>query len=290
MDTEPADAFGLLATPTRMATMSAFAERDPGATLSFTELFEATDEETTAGFAYHLRQLRGHYVEQVEAGYRLTDAGRRVVRALAAGAYTERVDRDPVPVPEPCPLCDGDLTARTTDNVVTVGCADCERDVCKLPFPPGGFADHEDDADLLAAVDRLYRGRVRLLREGTCPDCGGRTERRVEVSEGIALAALSCTACGERVRCPATVTLLAHPAVVAFARNHGADPRDRPVWNVGDAWTETVLSTDPVCVRVGYCLDGEELALLVGADGSVGHVERTERGDDAAAGAGSAAA
>ncbi|MFC7177714.1 hypothetical protein ACFQL2_15075 [Halosegnis marinus] len=43
-------------------------------------------------------------------------------------------------------------------------------------------------------------------------------------------------------------------------------------------------------MRVGYCLDGEELALLVGADGSVGHVERTERGDDAAAGAGSAAA
>lgn len=285
MDTDPADAFGLLATPTRMATLSAFAGRDADATLSFTDLFEATDEETTAGFAYHLRQLRGHYVEKTDPGYRLTDAGRRVVRALAAGAYTERVDRDPVSVPEPCPLCDGDLTARISDNVVTVGCPDCGRDVCRLPFPPGGFAGHESDDDLLAAVDRLYRGRVRLLREGTCPDCGGRSERHVEVpTEGAARATLSCTSCGERVRCPTAVTLLSHPEVVAFARDHGADTRDRPVWNVGDAWTEGVLSEDPVCVRVGYRLDGEELALLVGADGTVGHSERsgTEETDGAA--------
>lgn len=288
MDSDPADAFALLGAPTRMATLSAFAdaarERERPVTLSFTELFEATDEETSAGFAYHLRQLRGHYLEKVEhddgeAGYRLTDAGRRVVRALAAGAYTERVDRDPVPVPEPCPLCGGDLRAATADNVVTVGCADCDRDVCKLPFPPGGFASHDDAESLLTAVDRLHRNRVRLLREGTCPDCGGDATATVDVGgdgePGPARATLSCTACGERVRCPVTVALLDHPALVAFGRDHGVAPAG-PVWNVGDAFSETVLSADPVCVRVGWRLDDEELAVLVGADCSVGHVERTE--------------
>jgi DNA-binding transcriptional ArsR family regulator len=273
-----------------MATLSAFAdaarERERPITLTFTDLFEATDEETSAGFAYHLRELRGHYLEKVErdgddAGYRLTDAGRRVVRALAAGAYTERVDREPVAVPEPCPLCGGDLRAATADNVVTVGCVDCDRDVCKLPFPPGGFASHDDAHDLLAAVDRLHRNRVRLLREGTCPDCGGGTTATVAVdavedAPDRAHAELACTACGERVRCPVTVALLDHPALVAFGQDHGEATVDRPVWNVGDAFSETVLSADPVCVRVGWRLDGEELAVLVGADCSVGHVERAE--------------
>ena len=290
MDSDPADAFALLGAPTRMATLSAFAdaarERERPVTLTFTELFEATDEATSAGFAYHLRQLRDHYLEKVErddreAGYRLTDAGRRVVRALAAGVYTERVDREPVAIPEPCPFCEGDLRAATADNVVTVGCADCDRNVCRLSFPPGGFASHDDPEELLAAIDRLHRDRVRLLREGTCPDCGGETTATVDTvggegELGPAHATLSCTACGERVRCPVTVALLDHPALVAFGYEHGVAPDEHPVWNVGDAFSETVLSADPVCVRVGWRLGDEELAVLVGADCSVGHVERRE--------------
>ena len=288
MESDPADAFALLGAPTRMATLSAFADAardgERPVTLTFTDLFEATDEETSAGFAYHLRQLRGHYLEKVnqddgEAGYQLTDAGRRVVRTLAAGAYTERVDREPVAVPEPCPLCGGDLRAATADNVVTVGCMDCDRDVCKLPFPPGGFASHEAPEDLLAAVDRLHRNRVRLLHEGTCPDCGGKTTATVTVDEADdapdrAQAVLACTACGECMRCPVTIALLDHPALVAFGHDHGESTARRPVWNVGPAFSETVLSANPVCVRVGWQLGDEELAVLAGADCSVGHAER----------------
>lgn len=304
METAPADAFALLGNDTRMAALAAFApceaEKRPK-TLTFTELFEATDEATTAGFAYHIRQLRGHYLRQVEDGYRLTDAGRRVVTALAARSFTDRVDREKVPVSEACPLCDGDLRATASDNVVAVGCRDCERTLCKLPFPPRGFASYDSDAELLTAVDRLYRSRVRLMRNGTCPDCGGRTDRTVAVvgesegsntgdepssggepgdaTESRALATLSCTECGERLRCPVTVTLLDHPDVVTFHRSHDADPRARPVWNVGDAWSEQVLSTAPVCVRVSCRLGEETLALFVGSEGAVRHVE--QRGADA---------
>ncbi|MEF8852978.1 MAG: hypothetical protein V5A28_11250 [Haloarculaceae archaeon] len=45
-------------------------------------MFAATDEETTAGFAYHLRQLTGEFVRQRDdERYELTDAGRAATTA-----------------------------------------------------------------------------------------------------------------------------------------------------------------------------------------------------------------
>jgi len=58
----PSEAFGALAGETRTAVVRALADvADP---LAFSGLFERTDEETTAGFAYHLRQLTGQFVRK----------------------------------------------------------------------------------------------------------------------------------------------------------------------------------------------------------------------------------
>lgn len=275
---EASEAFSLLGDETRMAVLEALVDVEHGpvrpAVRSFTELFEATGEETTAGFAYHLRQLRDVYVEKTDEGYRLTYAGLRVVREIAAGTFTARFDLDPVAVPDPCPFCEGDLAATGADNVLTVACTDCDRDVLSLPFPPGGHATH-DREDLLTAFDRHHRHRVRQLREGSCPGCGGASDGAVQVDDGLAHASLACRACGYAIRCPVALTVLEHPAVVSLFHEHGEDVRDRAVWNVGPEWTETVLSTDPVCVRVGVHLGEDHLALFVGADCSVGHAERS---------------
>lgn len=278
MTGDASEAFARLGNATRMAILEALTTVEEGRVRpterTFTELFEATDEETTAGFSYHLRQLRGEYVEQVDDGYRLTYAGLKIVREIAAGTYTERFDLDALAVPDPCPFCAGDLSATGEDNVLTVSCTDCERDVLSLPFPPGGHATHDDD-ELLAAFDRHHRHRVRLLREGSCPECGGATRREVDVEGERPHADLECSACGYALRCPVSLTVLEHPAVVAHYHDQGQDVRDRPVWNVGAGWTETVLSEDPVCVRVGVRVDDEHLALLVGEDCSVVHTERS---------------
>jgi len=77
------------------------------------------------------------------------------------------------------------------------------------------------------------------------------------------------------MRCPVAVTLLSHPAVVAFYRDHGVDVRERPVWNVGAEWRERLVSTDPWCVVVSTCLDGACLFLYVAGDGSVVETRRT---------------
>ncbi|WP_254546310.1 DUF7351 domain-containing protein [Halomarina pelagica] len=246
-------------------------------TKTFSELFEASGAETTAGFAYHLRQLTDHYLRETDGGYTFTYAGLQIARAIVSGAYTESVDREPVTIPDPCPFCgEVGLRAAVADNTVSVSCHDCGRDVLALPFPPGGHRTHDDES-LPAAFDRLYRHRVALLAGGTCPECGGRATSRVEYAERGDGALdphpprlhLACGACGYTLRCPVTLAVFDHPAVVAFYHDHGVDLRERPIWNVGREWREAVLSDDPWCVRVSTELEGETLELLVGRDGTV---------------------
>ncbi|MFD1645362.1 DUF7351 domain-containing protein [Haloarchaeobius litoreus] len=280
---DASDAFDALGSETRMGVLQTLVEDGGPVDRSFSELFDASDEDTSAGFAYHLRQLVGTFVrKRSDERYELTDAGLRVARGVAAGAYTDSVDREPVALDEPCPFCDeAALEARTADNVTTVGCVACERDLLELPFPPAGYATHDDDS-LPAAFDRYHRHRIGAFGDGICPTCGGRVRSRVEpVDDGVGheadgddrpqpvTARYACEGCGDRLRCPVSLTVFDHPSVVAFYHDHDEDVTDRPVWNVGGEWRETLLSTDPLAVRVTTGLDDEELALYVARDGSV---------------------
>ncbi|MFB6176604.1 MAG: ArsR family transcriptional regulator, partial [Halobaculum sp.] len=149
----PDDAFAALGDETRLRAIRAVAKAAEPPT--FTDLFDASESETSAGFAYHLRQVVGPYLSKDEATeeYTLTSAGRAVARALDAGTFTERVDRDPETIPGTCPVCDTDaLTARVTDNVVGVACTDCATELLSLPFPPNGVADRET-TEIVSAFD-----------------------------------------------------------------------------------------------------------------------------------------
>jgi len=288
------DAFAALGNAIRLRALVDLLEDAPR---SFSELAAASDADTTAGFAYHLRQLRGRYVRKVgnddadgETGYVLTDAGNRVARAIRAGSYTTSVDRDPVPVEDPCPLCGAEaLEASARDNTVAVACEACGRAILRLPFPPGGFRTHDDGA-LADALSRQYRHRVALMTDGGCPECGGKVAARIEAATprlvpgdgstdgtsgpGRALCRLACEACGYVLTIPVTLAVLDHPAVVAFYHEHGVDVGTRPVWNVGSEWRERVLSTDPWAVRVSTVLDGDGLTLFVAGDARVVDTER----------------
>lgn len=293
------DAFQVLGNDTRVAILEALlAEDDEGGVTAtkrtFSELYEATDEDTTAGFAYHLRQLRDRYVVQAdEERYELTYAGLAVARELAAGTYTESVDRA-VPIEDPCPFCEETALAGTVaDNFMTVACEACGRDLLDLPFPPGGHRTHDDEA-LAEAFDALHRHRISLMTDGVCPECGGRVDATCEAVDdaddagsaddtvvGPLRARFDCAACGVSLRCPLALTVLDHPAVVAFYADHGESIADRPVWNVGAEWRERLLSADPWAARVTTRLDDEVLALFVGRDGTVVETQRTGVGEAA---------
>jgi hypothetical protein len=289
---DAADAFGALGSETRMGVLRTLVEDGGPVDRSFSELFDASDEDTSAGFAYHLRQLVGTFVrKRDDERYEPTDAGLRVARGIAAGAYTDSVHREPVALDDPCPFCEEHaLEARVADNVTRIGCTACERDLLELPFPPAGYATHDDEA-LPDAFDRYHRHRIGAFDDGVCPTCGGTVLARVEpVEEGgddstgdgrddrpqPVTARYACEGCGDRLRCPVALTVVDHPSVVAFYHDHDGDVSDRPVWNVGGEWRETLLSTDPLAVRVTTRLDDEELALYVARDGSVVEHQRRD--------------
>jgi len=286
----PSDAFGALGGETRLAVVEALDETSPRV---FSDLVEATDADTSAGFAYHLRQLTDRFVRQRgDERYELTDAGRSVARALAAGTYTASVDRDPVGLDEVCPLCGDDgLVAAVTDNVTEVGCERCDGTVLRLSLPPGGYASRGSD-EFADAIDAHHRRRIESFDDGVCPECAGTVSTRIEPVAGCdgerdergerepdghrehdeyvpVQAVHDCETCGADLRCPVALTLLDHPAVVAFYHDHERDVRDRPIWNVGSEWHERVISRDPWCIVVSVRLDDEDLVCYVAGDGRV---------------------
>jgi hypothetical protein len=280
----PAAAFQQLGNETRVEALRVLSAEGPS---SFSTLFEASDTDTSAGFAYHLRQLDSRFVRQREdERWELTAAGREAARTVASGGFSHGVDHDDVPLEEACPLCrEGALTLSVSNSIADVTCSGCGQSVMRLSFPPSGHI--RDGDDLPAALDTYHRNRVRTFVDGVCPDCGGRVETTpelVESGEGEPLVAqldCACTRCPASFDCPATLAVLDHPAVVSFYDDHGRDVTERPVWNVGPEWRERVLSTDPWCLLVSTRLDEEVLELYIGEDGTV-H-EHRRRSDDASA-------
>lgn len=287
------DAFDALGNEARMSVLRALVddsdESISGRTMTFSELFEASPSDTTAGFAYHLRQLTDLYLRKTgdeEDRYALTYAGLQVARAIVAGTYTDRVSFGPVEIGDDCPLCDdGKLAATCEANYVTVACTDCRQSILTLPFPPGAQRDR-NVSNLLSAFDRHHRHRLSVMSDGICPECAAKldatlalvdtrqTETATDADPRQAQVRLDCQQCGCRIHCPVTLAVLEHPAVVAFYHDHGENVRDRPIWNVGDEWRETVLSSDPWCVRVSAQLDDEELAVFVAEDLTVAETRR----------------
>jgi hypothetical protein len=86
----PSEAFQTLASEVRVAVLVELlaAERAGETPLSFSALQAAAGHDSSAGFAYHLRQLSGAFVEQGEAGYVLTREGRRAAEFVLEGAFT----------------------------------------------------------------------------------------------------------------------------------------------------------------------------------------------------------
>lgn len=281
-DVDPDDAFAALGDETRLRAIRAVAAASEPPT--FTHLFDASESETTAGFAYHLRQIVGPYLSKDEGTetYTLTSAGRAVARALDAGTFTERVDCEPEPIPGSCPVCEADaLAARVTDNVVTVACTTCSTELLSLPFPPSGVEDR-GTAAVLSAFDDYHRSRIGLLADGVCPDCAGPATGEIQFRERADLPGenvrpvlhSSCDSCPFSLDTPISLAVVDHDAVVGFFRDHGTSVRDRPIWNLGPEWAETVLSEDPAAVAVTVELDGERLRLLVGDGPTVVETER----------------
>jgi len=84
------DAFQALASDLRLAVLVHLLRADHQPT--FSELQSAVGSDSSAGFAYHLRQLDGQFVQKSGERYELTAAGRRAAEAVLAGTFTDDGD------------------------------------------------------------------------------------------------------------------------------------------------------------------------------------------------------
>jgi hypothetical protein len=303
-------AFQQLSDERRLAILDLLSTDGPA---SFSTLFEYSDSDSSAGFAYHLRQLADEFVRQREDDtWELTAPGREATQNAQSGAFTTSIEYEQRALDEHCPLChDQRVTLSVHDSIASVSCESCGGSILRVPVPPSW--EYHAEADLPSALDRYYRNRIRLFSEDVCPDCGGpsettvtpidpeetelsstETESKPDSSKShsdndtkrppLAQFSFACQACGSTLECPVTLAVLDDTAVTTFYDDHDVDISDRPVWNVGSEWRERVLSTDPWCLLVSSRQDDELLELYVGGDGAVHESRRRAVDEEARAG------
>jgi predicted RNA-binding Zn-ribbon protein involved in translation (DUF1610 family) len=265
-DTPSAEvAFWLLGEPTRMAILEALWEAD-AETVAFADLRKRVGAADSGRFNYHLDELADHFVAATEDGWRLTQAGREVGRAVAAGTLTEHPEMTTGALAAACLDCGGDLPFRF-EEYAEVACPDCGRTVMWNEFAPAGLEDR-DAVEAALAFDRWTQRRFQLAMDGVCPNCAAAVETvtRIEGDEGDDTGGLAshhrCVNSDYEARIPLYGHLLEHPAVVSFYHERGVDVTSLAFWAVralARAFDQRVTSRDPWRAEVSMPAAGDTL-------------------------------
>lgn len=302
----PTDAFSVLGNQTRLSILRALWDA-PTEPLSFAELKRQTAVETD-NFAYHLEQLVGHFVRRTDDGYRLRYAGETVMRAVVAGLFTENSSLPWLPIASECPYCSASVELRYADEQLTVRCTSCGGVIgndeyptgtyISYDFPPAGLVDRSP-AEILEAAHVLYDSKITPMMAGVCPECAATVEHSFSLCDSHEIGQDGlCNACDTRFsvwvefvcdRCEYRrlsqpwFKLLTEPAVIAFYHEHSDFDRTVPfsklTWENAPyirSISQTVVSQDPVRIRVDIPLAGAELRVTVDEDLEVRSITRDD--------------
>ncbi|WP_049927782.1 winged helix-turn-helix domain-containing protein [Halopiger goleimassiliensis] len=266
---DPADAFALVGNETRLAILEALWAADERP-VAFSDLRRAVGVRDSAQFNYHLQQLTGHFVTQVEEGYAFKHAGEKVVRSVIAGSFNEDPSVEPFPVEGSCYACSGSLEATYEDERLAIDCVDCGSGHGEYAFPPGGLNDRTP-AEIAAAFDHRVRHLHCLAADGVCPECSGPMETTI-VEAGDCCLGVGirvdhvCRQCDHALCSAVGLRLLEHSAVVGFHRERGVSLDDRPYWTlpwcVSDEYTR-ITDRDPLRLEVTMALEGDRLRVTM---------------------------
>lgn len=245
------EAFALIGHDLRAEILRVLGER-PREGLSFSELRERVDTDVDSGqFNYHLRKLVGHYVEQTDDGYVLRPAGLALYRAIRSGTFTQRVALDPLEVGFDCYHCGSTVEVTLEDGWLEMTCAGCGHVYTTSRLPPS--AVESDRESLLARLDQYNRHLYLAATHGVCPVCACELSLEFVHGEELdaegserhdALVSRHCSHCRRTQYLPVGMTLLYHPVVVSFFRDHGRDVTTVPHWDL--EWT---MTDDTLTVR-----------------------------------------
>jgi len=276
---EPADAFSLVGDETRLGILEALWRLEEPA--RFSEIHDYVGTDTSSRFNYHLGQLTGQFVRQTGDGYELRTAGRRVVQAVLAGSFTDDQDCD-LTIEDECVRCGETLSARYTDEMLTIRCPACGHGHGQYSFPPGGL-NGRTDAEVLAAFDQRVRHLHCLAKDGVCPACGGRVDTTIEEGEpcclGVQIRATHvCEQCDREVCSAIGLALLDQSPVVAFYDDHDVTLSEKPYWQLPWCVNDdgvTLVDEDPTVIEVAITEDDETLTVTLDDDLAIVDTDRT---------------
>jgi hypothetical protein len=281
------EAFALLSHEIRLDILRAFFDRyepvDPESrpevreqrTLSYADLMTATGMEDSGKFNYHLEQLRGAYVEEVEEGYVPTASAIALYEAVVANRPTESVPID-FEIDGTCPNCATGLRGNYEQEYLTVDCPACDLFWgATYRFPKNGLAVREGEGIYGALYDRMM-SHVGLARTGQCPSCAGLTSATLPRDrlddESTPTAELSCGTCSWFVTVDIVSALQFEPRVTSAMLEIGIPLGEsssmRATEQVLPSVTGGIESEDPFHATVAIRYDDAVIEIVI--DDSLG--------------------
>lgn len=309
------EAFEVLSNETRLAILLELWEasdpRGPTTTIPFSELYERVDLGDTGNFTYHLDKLTGHFVTETDDGYRLSNAGHKIVQAVIAGTGLEEPTLPPTEIARSCHRCGAPVELSYEDEKLYHVCTGCEGNIgpdsaeaapvgtlVMWDFDPAGLTDRTLE-EVYVAGTIAFLWDLGLLARGLCPECSGPVDGALDVCDRHDPApgelcptcgtrdevrvSYVCSVCKHGASFPAQAAVHDHPATVAFYYEHGVvrtyDLGDSEecgrLWELLLQQDHELLSVDPLRVRITVPYDDDRLSLTLDEDLSV--VEITEQ-------------
>lgn len=281
LEQDVVDAIASLGNRQRLQILVALADRErelqeDGHVMTFTELYDAVDVDSTSQFSYHLDQLVDAFVAETAAGYRLTYGGSRIVRAIRSNLYESASAFADRPVDGACVFCSAtDLLATVVDERFVVRCGSCDATLV-TDFFPRSQARHRTPSEIVASFGYRIWSTVVMLQGNLCPECYGRVDTRTDSHEhdgrSFVVHASTCRECGLVITLPVEVTAAFHPAALGFFWTHGISLFATPLWEFfryvtsGAVRTE-VAALDPLEATVELSLGDDTLRLALDDDG-----------------------
>lgn len=308
------DAFDLLSHEIRLSILLALWEAyDPEGSneaVSFSDLYDRVGARDSGNFTFHLDKLTGHYVEKTDDGYELRNAGHRIVQTVIAGAGLEDRTLPPTEIDMSCFKCGAPVEVSYADGRLYLVCTECEGNtgppssspsptgtLVAHSFNPAGLTHRTPGEVFVAGTVELFKG-LELCIRGVCPRCSGPVGSSLHICEDHEPAPdevcprcgtrdevrvrYVCSVCKHRETYPVQAAVHGHPAIVAFCYEHDIEQTidlDDPAAS-GRLWARlhkehTLLSTDPVRVRVSMPAEEETLHLDLDEDLTVTDVTRS---------------
>ncbi|MFA9417059.1 ArsR/SmtB family transcription factor [Natrinema sp. HArc-T2] len=277
IDQNVIDAIGALGNRTRLEILLALAtakrdQQEQWLTLSFTDLYDAVDIDSTSRFSYHLDQLVGPFIAETSDGYRLTYGGDKIVRTVLSGVYESAHSFDAVELDGVCVFCEEpSLVAAVDKERFVVQCRSCESTLLTDLFSRSQTRNRSP-LEIVDSVSHRIWSTSRLVRGGVCPECHGPVDTVADTyhhdEDADPLYALehTCLECWFTVSIPLEVSAAFHPAAIGFFWEHGISLLDTPLWEffefvVTETITTDVTSVDPLAASFELTLDGETMHL-----------------------------